>query len=78
MQHERHADQSCCRLSRRDDAYCEAFDSKHEHLQAVPKRGEDPQHDAQEKALLKTATRCTGAAVFSLAHLAHASSPGGS
>ncbi|DBB00102.1 TPA: hypothetical protein ACH3X1_013955 [Trebouxia sp. C0004] len=24
---------------------------------AVPKRGEDPQHDAQEKALLKTATR---------------------
>ena len=27
-------------------------------MQAVPKRGQDPQHDAQEKALLKTATRC--------------------
>lgn len=26
-------------------------------LQAVPKRGEEPEHDALEKALLKTATR---------------------
>ena len=27
------------------------------HMQAVPKRGENPEHDVQEKALLKTATR---------------------
>ena len=27
------------------------------NLQAVPKRGEEPEHDALEKALLKTATR---------------------
>ena len=73
-QHASHADQSCCTESKHDDAYCQAHDSKHEHLQAVPKRGEDPQHDAQEKALLKTATRCTATAVFLLAHLAHASS----
>lgn len=26
-------------------------------LQAVPKRGEEPQHDALEKVLLRTATR---------------------
>ena len=26
-------------------------------LQAVPRRGEEPEHDAQEKTLLKTATR---------------------
>ncbi len=45
-------------LLRHQPPTCMAAAKECAPLQAVPKRGEDPQHDATEKALAKIATRC--------------------